>query len=118
MQTYRRPSRLPVLAAAMCVVSIACGRPPEDKSFENAAVVDGAPITIAEIDRALAQPLAQLDGQQYRLRREKLEELIGDRLIAAEARRRGVTAAELLEAEVNAKVQITDAEMATLIDAN
>ena len=40
------------------------------------------------------------------------------RLIAAEARRRGVTVAELLEKEVNAKVQITDAEMATLIDAN
>ena len=47
-----------------------------------------------------------------------LEELIGDRLIAAEAICCGVTAAELLEKEVNAKVQITDAEMGTLIDAN
>jgi protein-disulfide isomerase len=102
----------------MCALSIACGIQPDDGSLENAAVVDGAPITTAELDRALAQPLAQLDGQQYRLRRDKLEELIGDRLIAAEAKRRGVTAADLLEKEVNAKVQITDAELNMLIDAN
>ena len=57
------------------------------------------------------QPLAQLDTQLYSLRRQKLDELIGNRLIAAEAKKQGVSPTQLLDAEVEAHVRITQAEV-------
>lgn len=106
--------------AVVAVFGLGCAgsRPGEGADDAVVATVDGERITAAELDAALAQPLAELDGQMYTLRRQKLDEVIGDRLIAAEARRQGMSADELVALEVNAKVQVTDAEIEPFVEAN
>ena len=77
------------------------------------AVVNGAPITADEIDTAIGAPLRKLQEQIYRLRRQKLEAMITDRLLADEAARRGVTLPALLDAEVtSATFLVTEEQIA------
>jgi len=65
------------------------------------AIVDGEPIV--EDQLGVRGELLQLEQQSYEIRSRALEELIGERLIAAEAKRRGVSTKELLAKEVEAK---------------
>jgi len=106
-----------LVSTALCAGLASC-RAEQQTPSSDVAVVDGQPITAVELDEAIAQPLAQLDTQLYSLRRQKLDELIGSRLIAAEAKKRGLSVAQLLEAEVEAHVRITETEVTALVDAN
>ena len=67
------------------------------------AVVNGAPITEAEL--GIQGELIQLQQQAYQVRMGALEEAINEKLIAAEAEKRGVTAEELVETEIAAKIE-------------
>jgi len=58
---------------------------------DTVAVVDGEPVTRAALDHAVAPQIAKLDEQAYDIRRQQLDSIISDRLVAAEAKRRGVT---------------------------
>jgi protein-disulfide isomerase len=83
------------------------------------AEVNGEPITAEEVERALGARLSHLEEQIYDLRKQQLEAMITDRLLAQEAARRGIDVAALLDAEVRAKVEVvTDAEIDTLYRAN
>jgi protein-disulfide isomerase len=83
------------------------------------AEVNGQPITDEEIDRAIAPQLSKLQEQIYTLRRQRLEAVIRDRLLAQEAARRGVSAQKLLDLEVTSKVSlITEEEIEQLYQAN
>jgi len=74
-----------------------------------AATVGTRTIGVAEIDAKIATALeaAERDHHQkvYTLRREQLDELVEAALLEAEAKRRGVEVAALLEAEVTAKAE-------------
>jgi thiol-disulfide isomerase/thioredoxin len=53
------------------------------------------------------------------MRKQQLEELIADRLVEAEAERRGVTVEALLEQEVNARITpVTESEVNAFVAAN
>ncbi|MPY89422.1 MAG: thioredoxin domain-containing protein [Luteitalea sp.] len=81
------------------------------------AVIDGSPITRAELDGSLALGLAEIETRAYDLRKEQLEALIAERLIAAEAKRRGVTVEELEQQEIDAKLTPpTDDEVAAVFE--
>jgi protein-disulfide isomerase len=83
------------------------------------ASVDGSAITSAEVDKSIAADLAKLEAQIYELRKARLDALIEEQLIAAEARRRGITTAKLLDTEVTAKAStVTDEEIAVFYGAN
>lgn len=66
------------------------------------AMVGGKPI--ADADLNIRGELMQLEQQAYDLRMQALEEVIGDRLIEAEAAKRGVSKEELIAAEIQSKV--------------
>src|SRR5574337_293002 len=84
-----------------------------------AARVDDQVVTLDELEKALAPQLAKLQEQKFQLMESKLEELIGERLLALEAKRRGITVEELLKAEVTSKVtEVTDAEVAGFMTQN
>lgn len=84
-----------------------------------AARVDGQAVTLDELEKALATQLAKLQEQKFQLMESKLEELIGERLLTLEAKRRGITVEELLKAEVTSKVtEVTDAEITTFMTQN
>jgi protein-disulfide isomerase len=79
---------------------------------QQLADVDGAPITDEEVSRAIGKPLARLEEQIYALKQQKLDSLIAERLLSAEASRRNVTVAKLLDAEITSKVTlVTETEL-------
>lgn len=86
---------------------------------ETLATVDGQAITSEEIEKAGGASLAKLKEQIYNLRRQKLEELINERLLTKEAAERSVSSLALLDAEVTSKVGlVTEREIETFYQAN
>jgi protein-disulfide isomerase len=86
---------------------------------EVVATVEGQPITASDVRKALGQNLAKLEEQAYQLKRQQIDELIADKLLAAEAARRGVTVDALIDREVTARVEpVSDADVAAFVAAN
>jgi protein-disulfide isomerase len=86
---------------------------------EPLAEVDGDAITAEEIEQALGARLAKLQEQIYLMQRQKVEALIGERLLAKEASKRGITVQALLDAEVTGKVGlVTEQEIEVFYQAN
>ena len=83
------------------------------------ATVNGKAITSAEVDKPIAQELAKLEQQIYDLKKGRLDTLIEEQLLTAEATRRGVSAAALVEAEITSKQsKVSDEEIAIFYGAN
>jgi protein-disulfide isomerase len=83
------------------------------------AVIDGQPLSRATLDEAVAPQIAKLDEEAYEIRKQQLDDLINDRLFAAEAKRRGITVDALLAAEVTAKAgEPTEADVQAFIATN
>lgn len=85
---------------------------------EPLAEVDGEAITADEVDHALGAQLRRLEAQIYELKRQKLDALIAERLLAREAAKRGLSVQALLDAEVTAKAGlVTEQEVETFYQA-
>jgi len=114
---HRTVTVLGVLALVM-VAGLPVGAQP-GAAGEALAEVDGQAITVEEVDRAIGAPLAKLQEQVYALRRQKLEALIAERLLANEATRRGTSVPALLGAEVTSKVRlVTEQEIEAFDQSN
>jgi protein-disulfide isomerase len=86
---------------------------------EVLATVDGKAITRGEVESALGVTLAKLEEQAYQLRKQQVDELIADRLIAAEAKRRGTSVDAIVAQEITAHVApVTEADVDAFIVAN
>jgi protein-disulfide isomerase len=91
----------------------------ETKPPETLAEVNGEAITSADVERGLGTKLSTLEEQIYTLRRDELESLIAQRLLAQEAARRGVSVSALVDAEVTSKVGlVTEKEVDDFYQAN
>jgi len=90
------------------VLSMACclAQPPATPGPKGApvAVVDGKPILEDELSALVEGELRRLQFQEYQIRHRALENLIVEKLLAAQAREKGLTAEELLRQEVDEKV--------------
>jgi protein-disulfide isomerase len=83
------------------------------------ATVNGRRITSGDVEDSLLPLVAAVQQQVYSLRRRDLEMKINDMLLEAEAKKRGVTARALLEAEVGAKVPVVnEAQAQTFYNEN
>lgn len=83
------------------------------------AEVNGAAITSAELEKKAAGRLGRVRQEEYEIRRQALDELVAERLVAAEAARRGVSVDELLRREVDAKAgSLTPAEIEQIYEQN
>jgi protein-disulfide isomerase len=71
---------------------------------EPLAEVDGVAITSEEVEKALAAQLSKLEEQIYNLKRQRVEALIHEKLLAKAAAKRGISVPALLDAEVTSKV--------------
>ncbi len=79
---------------------------------EILAEVAGQPVTLADVEELIRPQLAELDKQRNALIEQALERVVEDRILAAEAKARGVSVEDFLAAEIDAKVgQIGDAEV-------
>ena len=83
------------------------------------AIVNGVTISTRDIERATAESVHKLQREVIEARRRELDLLINSKLLAVEAKKRGVTTVKLLEQEVVAKVKLpTQAEAQTFYDQN
>jgi len=86
---------------------------------QPAATMDDKVIALDEVDRTIGAKLAALQEQIYQLRRQRLDSLIDERLLALEASRRGVEVAVLLDREVEGQIApISDGEVEQFYVAN
>lgn len=83
------------------------------------AIVNGVTITTRDIEKATAESVRKLQKQVVEARKRELDLLINSKLLAIEAKKRGVTTTKLLEKEVVAKVvPPTPAEVRAFYDQN
>jgi protein-disulfide isomerase len=83
------------------------------------ATVDGTTISSTDVDKSIASDLAKLEAQIYELKKNSLNDLIDEQLLAQEAGKRGITSAALVQAEITAKQKaVTDEEIAIYYGAN
>ena len=83
------------------------------------ATVNGVTITPRDIEKATGERVRNLQNQVIEARKRELDLQINSKLLGAEAKKRGVTTAKLLEQEVVAKVKApTQAEAQTFYDQN
>jgi protein-disulfide isomerase len=68
------------------------------------ATVDGQPIYEQDLMSVAGPSLLELRNQEYKVKREALDKLILKKLVEAEAKKKGVTAEEFLQQEVDSKV--------------
>lgn len=81
--------------------------------------MDGQAITYAELEERAASRLAKVRQEEYDVRKMVLEEMIAERLVAKEAKSRGVDPAALVKSEVTDKVAApTDADVESVYNAN
>ncbi|MBI3933893.1 MAG: thioredoxin domain-containing protein [Acidobacteria bacterium] len=86
--------------------------PPLAPSSQPVAVVGGKAISEEELNSQIRPQLRQLRNQEYEVRSQALENLINQKLVEAEAQRRGITVQELLQQEVDSKIpEPTDPEV-------
>jgi protein-disulfide isomerase len=114
------------LAMTVTGAVVACaqgqpGSPASSTSTPSApvAVVDGQAITTEELESALGMSLAKLEQDIYTLKRDRLEAMIGEKLIAREAAKRGIEVKDLIAAEITGRITpVTDAEVDSFYEAN
>ncbi len=73
------------------------------------AEVNGAPVFLSELDQRAASRLARLRQEEYEIRKQALDEIVAERLVDAEAGKRGLSREALLEKEVSAKSEAPSA---------
>jgi protein-disulfide isomerase len=82
----------------------------KDPPAGTVATVNGETISAKDLSEASGEPLAKLEQQVYQFKQEKLQEMIDDRLLAREARRRNVSLQSLMDTEITAKAAPVTAE--------
>jgi protein-disulfide isomerase len=86
---------------------------------EPVAEVDGVAIESDEVEKPIAGQLTKLEEQIYNLKRQRIDAIINERLLAKEAAKRKITVAALLDSEVTAKVSlVTEQEIDSAYEAN
>ena len=100
------------------LVSAACARSEGPKpsaspaapasSAEVVAQVDGVPILGRELDQRVERRLSRLRQEEYEIRSQALDEMIGEHLLEKEAKTRGITTEGLLRDEVDEQVPEPD----------
>src|SRR4051794_14145769 len=116
--------------AVLIGVLTACSQPSAQQArrmapTETVATVDGAAITLAEVDdKALEQKASNFGGAKlsqalFEARRAALDDIIANKLMDAAAKKQGVERSALIEKEITAKVPtVTDAEVTAWYQAN
>jgi protein-disulfide isomerase len=97
-----------MLAALLLALAAPAPAGPND----GVAVVGKQTISQADLDQAVGSRLLRLRTEEYTIRKAALDDLIAERLLAAEAAKRGITTEELLKTEVGGKISVpTPAEV-------
>jgi protein-disulfide isomerase len=118
------------VAAVVPLLFVACSSSAQQPNrvqgpTDVVATVGGTSITLAEVDqKAMQQPASEFGQMKlvlalFEARRAAIDEIIGEKLIADEAQKRGLSSDALVDAEVTAKIAaITEADIVAWYNAN
>jgi protein-disulfide isomerase len=94
-------------------------QPVAAKPSAPAARVGDEVITLEEVERGVQPQLAKLAEQRYEVLEQKLDQLIAERLLSQEAKRRNISVEELLKADVYAKAaEVPESDVTAFINQN
>jgi len=111
-------SAISILAWVLSLSACGSNCPPCGGEGGVAAVVGGERITIEELNDAARDRLARIDTEIYQAKRQVLDTLIEERLIASAAKKKGIGVDEFMRQEVDAAVPVpTEDEVRALYDA-
>jgi protein-disulfide isomerase len=83
------------------------------------AEVDGEVITAEQVEKPIGASLAKLQEEIHNLKRQRLEAIIAEKLLAKEAQRQGISVPALLDKEVTSKVGlVTEQEIDDFYQSN
>jgi len=83
------------------------------------AEIDGEKITDADLSQAVAGQLSRVQAEIFEIKQQGLDAMIEQKLVAKEAKKRGVSAEELIKVEVLEKVgEIPDREVEDFYNQN
>jgi predicted DsbA family dithiol-disulfide isomerase len=113
-------------SVALCILPFAAcsqgGGAPAAEKTELAAEIDGRAITLEELDERIKEELFQSragsPAKLYELRSEVLEQMIRERLLEAEGKRRGVPPEAVVELEVKDLGPISEEEIQNFYQEN
>jgi len=89
--------------------------PAASKSAPLLATVDGQAVTEDDLAPYVQGQLRPLRDQEYQIKKKALDNLISQKLVEAEAKKKGLTTEKLYEQEVDAKVpEPTDVELSAI----
>jgi len=109
-----------VAAVAILISSLNAQTPGRQSLGQNVvvAIVDGQPISEAELDTWIGDKLMRLRTEEYGLRNSALQEHIDNLLLAREAAKRNMSVNSLVRKEVTEKTPfVTEAEAQAVIEA-
>ena len=109
-----------MMAYASLLILVCLGFPMiAQAAGDTLAEVDGVAITSEEVEKPLAPQLSKLEEQIYNMKRQRLDTLINEKLLAREAAKRNLSVPALLDAEVTSKVGlVTEQEIENFYQAN
>jgi protein-disulfide isomerase len=85
---------------------------------EVVAYLYGEPIYTSDVDALIVQEIMKLREEEYEKRRSALDQLLEDKVMEEEAKRRGITVDDLVNTEIVTKARnITDQEVSTYYEA-
>jgi protein-disulfide isomerase len=85
------------------------------RNAQPLATVDGQPITEDDLAPSVQSQLRPLHDQEYQIKKKALDNLITQKILEAEAKKKGLTTDKLLEQEVDSKVpEPADAELSAV----
>jgi len=121
-----RPTHLLIGAACLALLLPACRSSSPSGSdsgpAEIAAEIDGVSITTDEVDRRIKDELfasrAGSPAKLYEMRSDTLEEMIRERLLEAEGKKRGIPSTAVVELEIKEMGPIADEEVAAFYKQN
>ncbi len=111
MKMLGKPTRLFVflILGSAAFVAQARGQAKQDaKQKEPLAVVAGQPIYDDDLLPFVQGQVFQLRQQEYEVKSKALENVVNQKLLEAEAKKKGIPAEKLLEQEVDANVEFSD----------
>ncbi|MEM1180278.1 MAG: thioredoxin domain-containing protein [Acidobacteriota bacterium] len=85
---------------------------------EIVATVDAQPITLAELEAHLADPLAQLEAQRQQILEQGLGQLVEQRLLRRAAESRDTSLDAFIRDQITSKVKVDDADVGAFFTAN
>ena len=101
-----------IAVIASCGLALAARCQAQSPSSAPVAIVNGQAIYDADLTGAAEAQLRQLRTQEYEVKKGALETVINQKLIEAEASRKGVPAEKLLDQEVDSNLgEPSDAEV-------